>query len=453
MTAPSVPTGVVPRATQFVALPRAGEIWRPKAGGDEAQLAGEGPVGVMTLHSYQPTDGQNPTGAPFTLSISTLTSQWERVPERIQVGVKQVWRNKTDGMDARVMKVEEHLHRVQMARPGVGLQGPAPVSFSVRIADLRTNWDYVGTGPIKYEPHPAPDSIAETAASGSTAAPPAPPLPSKVERAFNPPVPVHGTCWRRNSDGLIARAVDGPPGSPYVVFEPLDGTQSIASPIEAWRDFWTLHDAPVPAAPQLTSAKTAREHGHYFFDVSHLKEIDIYRMIQLLQITDPALQHAFKKVAMAGRRGAKDTERDAREAIDSINRFLQMRAEDCNVSRDESGSASIVSADPHAAVRRTWAPGQRWQVRWWGHGEWEDHSDTPKWLVVHEYRRHPDDFTPWSGKHSRGPEKLWGVRGARVNLKYRDGSVCHGVSLPDLLNWGPSGSQKDIVGYQIVSLP
>ena len=69
------------------------------------------------------------------------------------------------------------------------------------------------------------------------------------------------------------------------------------------------------------------KHGHYFKDVSHLKKIDVYRVIDLWQITDPALQHALKKVLAAGKRGAKNQSQDVAEAIDSLVRFQDMQAE------------------------------------------------------------------------------------------------------------------------------
>lgn len=72
----------------------------------------------------------------------------------------------------------------------------------------------------------------------------------------------------------------------------------------------------------------SEKHSHYKKDVSHLKTLDVYRVLDLFEVTHPALQHALKKVLVAGGRGAKNDEQDVREAIDSLNRWLQMRAED-----------------------------------------------------------------------------------------------------------------------------
>ncbi len=75
-----------------------------------------------------------------------------------------------------------------------------------------------------------------------------------------------------------------------------------------------------------------RAHSHYFKDVSKLKEVDVYRICALFGVDDQsgATHHAIKKLLLSGKRGAKDQERDIREAIDTMNRRLQMIAEDCN---------------------------------------------------------------------------------------------------------------------------
>lgn len=73
------------------------------------------------------------------------------------------------------------------------------------------------------------------------------------------------------------------------------------------------------------------KHGHYHKDVSHLKAIDVYRVLELFGVTDQALGHAIKKLMCAGQRGAGKTfEQDVREAVDTLNRRLQMLAEDDN---------------------------------------------------------------------------------------------------------------------------
>jgi len=70
-------------------------------------------------------------------------------------------------------------------------------------------------------------------------------------------------------------------------------------------------------------------HSHYFKDVSNLSYIDVYRTLSLFNVTDPCLQHAIKKLLVAGGRGAgKDICTDVQEAIDSLNRWKEMQEED-----------------------------------------------------------------------------------------------------------------------------
>jgi hypothetical protein len=153
-------------------------------------------------------------------------------------------------------------------------------------------------------------------------------------------------------------------------------------------------------------------HDHYKKDVRHLDMIDVYRVIELFEVTHPALQHALKKVLCAGDRGAKDWERDVREAVDSLHRALQMRAEDAGaklteeqqlllsdpvayVQKHVEAQTKNMPNDPHAELRKTWKPGQRWQWKYpWGPlSDWYDLDVIckPAWVDNIEYRRHPDD--------------------------------------------------------------
>lgn len=69
-------------------------------------------------------------------------------------------------------------------------------------------------------------------------------------------------------------------------------------------------------------------HSHYFKDVSKLVAIDVYRVLELFEVVDPAIQHAVKKLLCAGGRGYKDQAKDVQEAIDSLVRWQFMRKED-----------------------------------------------------------------------------------------------------------------------------
>lgn len=74
----------------------------------------------------------------------------------------------------------------------------------------------------------------------------------------------------------------------------------------------------------------AEKHSHYKKNVLNLSTLDIYRVLELFEVRSHAVGHAIKKLLMAGNRGAKGYEQDIQEAIDSLNRELQMKQEDSN---------------------------------------------------------------------------------------------------------------------------
>lgn len=70
------------------------------------------------------------------------------------------------------------------------------------------------------------------------------------------------------------------------------------------------------------------KHNHYFKSTVHLDVVDVYRVLELFEVTDPCLQHAVKKLLCAGGRGAKDMEQDVQEAMDTLERYQDMCRED-----------------------------------------------------------------------------------------------------------------------------
>lgn len=70
------------------------------------------------------------------------------------------------------------------------------------------------------------------------------------------------------------------------------------------------------------------KHSHYKKPVAGLQFVDVYRVLGLFGVTDPCIQHAVKKLLVAGGRGAKDISQDVQEAIDTLQRWQEMRVED-----------------------------------------------------------------------------------------------------------------------------
>jgi hypothetical protein len=78
-----------------------------------------------------------------------------------------------------------------------------------------------------------------------------------------------------------------------------------------------------------TNNPPTKKHNHYYKDVSKLEYIDVYRVLGLFNVTDPCVQHAVKKLLVAGGRGAgKDIGKDIQEAIDSLVRYQEIKKED-----------------------------------------------------------------------------------------------------------------------------
>jgi hypothetical protein len=94
-----------------------------------------------------------------------------------------------------------------------------------------------------------------------------------------------------------------------------------------------LHEAAHSDIPVKLSEREAgvvkAKHNHYYKDVSNLQFVDVYRVLQLFNVTDPCIQHAVKKLLVAGGRGAgKDITKDVQESIDSLKRWQEMRSEE-----------------------------------------------------------------------------------------------------------------------------
>jgi hypothetical protein len=73
----------------------------------------------------------------------------------------------------------------------------------------------------------------------------------------------------------------------------------------------------------------AQQYPHYHKKIPEgVKTVDVYRVLDLFEVTDPCLQHAIKKLLCAGARGAKDMSKDVAEAAVSIRRYQEMRMEE-----------------------------------------------------------------------------------------------------------------------------
>lgn len=87
-------------------------------------------------------------------------------------------------------------------------------------------------------------------------------------------------------------------------------------------DFYA--DQKVSYGPKSTRSKYNRE----LIALGGEKvEVDVYRVLAAFNVTDPALQHAAKKILCAGLRGHKDRVTDLEDIIDSAQKALVMESQ------------------------------------------------------------------------------------------------------------------------------
>ena len=55
--------------------------------------------------------------------------------------------------------------------------------------------------------------------------------------------------------------------------------------------------------------------------------VDVYDVLSAFEVVNPAMQHALKKMLAPGKRGAKDAIQDMQEAIQSIERAIELEKE------------------------------------------------------------------------------------------------------------------------------
>jgi hypothetical protein len=55
--------------------------------------------------------------------------------------------------------------------------------------------------------------------------------------------------------------------------------------------------------------------------------VDVYDVIKAFEVTNPATQHAIKKLLASGQRGYKDKQQDLNEAIASLKRAIELECE------------------------------------------------------------------------------------------------------------------------------
>lgn len=107
--------------------------------------------------------------------------------------------------------------------------------------------------------------------------------------------------------------------------------EQIDAATENLRPLYGVSQADFDAMTRQTEPRgfvqAERKHSHYFKTIP-CNQIDVYRVLAAFGVADPCIQHALKKLLVAGGRGTKDQSRDVQEAIDSLYRWQEMRREE-----------------------------------------------------------------------------------------------------------------------------
>ena len=81
-------------------------------------------------------------------------------------------------------------------------------------------------------------------------------------------------------------------------------------------------------------------------DQGYSISVDVYDVLRAFNVTDPAIQHAIKKLLCTGIRGHKDSRQDLEEAIQSIERALDVVKVEEKLAAIADESQPVTSDNP-----------------------------------------------------------------------------------------------------------
>lgn len=105
---------------------------------------------------------------------------------------------------------------------------------------------------------------------------------------------------------------------------------SISLTLGMWWDPLITKESPIVEMYEKEIEAATTKHSHYFKDCPYAK-VDVYRILEIFDVTDPCIQHCVKKLLCAGGRGHKDINLDINNVIDTLQRWKDMREEEKNL--------------------------------------------------------------------------------------------------------------------------
>lgn len=86
-----------------------------------------------------------------------------------------------------------------------------------------------------------------------------------------------------------------------------------------------VYDSSIDGLLDFFEPKAEVKHSHYHKNVSDYDTIDVYVICDLyVKDNSGCIQHAVKKLLCCGERGVKDNVKDLQEAIDTIQRKIEI---------------------------------------------------------------------------------------------------------------------------------
>lgn len=192
-----------------------------------------------------------------------------------------------------------------------------------------------------------------------------------------------------------------------------------------------------------------RKHLHYFRPFPY-DNIDIYRFLEVFDVTCPVAQHIIKKAVATGKRGHKDLQRDWQDIVDSAQRKLDMLDEDCQVDADKIQGMPLDYCWLDEADDIPDSLGG--DVTWFSASE-KELGESAVSLAKQESLWYPDDIPGLEWKEATGglPYKMWTHNEVyyitRLNRKNKDWSCSWTKAVS--LNWRHDNLDCDIVAYAV----
>jgi len=88
-----------------------------------------------------------------------------------------------------------------------------------------------------------------------------------------------------------------------------------------------LEKAEKEEQAKVAAIEVRRNKLKYHREIKKGVSVDVYDVLSAFEVVNPAMQHALKKMLAPGKRGAKDAIQDMQEAIQSIERAIELEKE------------------------------------------------------------------------------------------------------------------------------